>query len=119
MTGSITEVWYAPVAIGVWAFLTVVSAVFLATFRPRTQRGWTARGIWAMSVALLWAGVRSIWILALSDLPAPRFTSHLQAVLTIGPQVVMAAAVCCWIAEQRGEAWRRRRDARRRRSGQV
>ena len=109
--GLTPVVWYAPVSIVLWAYLGTAAVMFLALFRPRTQRGLVANGIFAMAVGLVIGAVRSIWLLAFTGRPASLFSSEFQAVVTVAPLAAFACGVSCWLL------WRIRAGRERRRSG--
>ena len=101
--------WYLPVTLITNTYLLFVAVLFLATFRPRVQRGLVAYGIWLMSVAVILGTAPILWRYVFATLPATRFSGQWHAALTASSRVVMAAAVTCWLAWQVRERRARRR----------
>ena len=90
--------WYNPVAIAVNVYLLVVSLCFIGWFRPRSQRGMVAYGIWLTAAALAWGAVPTLYRIVFSGLPPTTITSEWWAVHTVAPRAVMGVAVTMWAA---------------------
>lgn len=112
----VTVTWYKPVMTALAVFLTISCAAFLATFRPRQQRGLVAAGMVWLALGVIAHTVPPMWQLWGSGLPAPRFASHRHAFGALVPFLLDVVAVCIllvWLTNELG----RRRAERRRASG--
>lgn len=103
-----TPSWYPPITLGLNLYALVVSVIFLAWFRPRTQRNIWAVGIFGVGVYILANTLRGLSRFRPGGVMA-RFTSELDAITAFAPVVIGSVVVTILLVAQQRDRHRRRR----------
>lgn len=107
---GITPGWYVPVALSLNLFMGLSALVFLCTLRPDLKENWTwtGRGVRVVAVAMIYTAYRGVQRLVPGGL-RPSFRSDIDAILALGPIILMGTAVICFLIDTWGYRFGRRR----------
>lgn len=110
MIAAYTPGWWVPTAFVINLYMLATSAAFLLWFRPKTQRGLVAGGMWFAAWAILAAALRGLSRVRPGGL-APRFSGWFDAATALAPILLMSVAITHWLIAQQRDRWERRKQS--------